>query len=75
MSRTRRNHDELSAFGLYRIELADDKHGRDKKPGCKARGWYKRMRNRIRRAKAKQAMRRRMEPPRFRRENDYKISA
>lgn len=71
MSRTHRNHALASAFGRYWIGIPESQWGRDRKPWFKSPGWYKRMRNRIRRAKAKQAMRRRMEPVTFKRNNDW----
>ena len=52
MSRTRRDH---SWAVRWFAGIKDEAKGRDTKPGSKPPGWFKRMRRRIRKAKAKQA--------------------
>lgn len=54
MSRTYRNH---SWSGRWFAGVKEESKGRDKKPGSKPPGWFKRMRRKIRRSRQKQALR------------------
>lgn len=53
MSRTARDH---SRAKRWYFGIKEDALGRDKKPGSKPAGWWKRMRRRLRRAKQKWAL-------------------
>lgn len=68
MSRTNRKDSNDHKTGYYKETGDLDKYGnpehRDKKSGDKPPGWFKKLRRRIRRAKAKMAMRNGKEPER-----------
>lgn len=66
MSRTRRNHQAASGYGLYWLGLREKK-GRDKKPWFCPPGWFKRINRRIERARARMAVAMGRDPERVRR--------
>lgn len=66
MSRTYRNH---SWGRRWFAGIKDEALGRDKKPGCKPPGWWKKIFQRKRRHIVKNAMRNNKEIPQFKNNN------
>lgn len=75
MSRTtRKNPDEHRTTYFEKtgdLNCYGNPNHRDKKPGDKPPGWFKRIRNRMRRHRIKQAMRDGKEIPKFKKDNQW----
>jgi len=74
MSRTYRNDPDKHKNDYYQIsgdlDIYKNLDGRDKKPRSKSPSWYKKQRERARRAKRKAALKNRSEMPIEKRNND-----
>lgn len=68
MSHTFRNH---SWSKRWFAGIKESALGRDKKPGSKPPGWYKRLRRRLRRHREKQAMRNGQMIPIFKKDDQW----